>query len=146
MSIDNAQQLLQRLPGNQQRGSKPRCHFLTHGSREQVASRLTGLINPWGIVVPDDKWMPEGFEMMTEAQLDKDQAACLISEEKHRMALRDWWLVVSNGRTKTPHFDIASTCTIKNKKGLLLIEAKAHDVELRTEEKGKPREARITRG
>jgi hypothetical protein len=37
----------------------------------------------------------------------------------------------------TPNWDIASTCRIDSKPGLLLVEAKSHDAELRNEEKGK---------
>ena len=37
----------------------------------------------------------------------------------------------------TPNFDIASTCTIDDKPGLLLVEAKAHDEELNKEVAGR---------
>jgi hypothetical protein len=43
--------------------------------------------------------------------------------------LREWWLAVPRGANK-PNWDIASTCTIDGKKGLLLVEAKAHSMEL----------------
>ena len=41
---------LQKLGSKAQRGSKPRCHWLTHGTHEQVAKRLTELIEPYGKV------------------------------------------------------------------------------------------------
>ena len=59
--------LLEKLQPNQRKGSKPRCHWLTHGSREQVAMRLTRLAEPWGSVSADDYWMPEGFDQVKEA-------------------------------------------------------------------------------
>ena len=48
--------------------------------------------------------------------------------------------MVARGRpnnTRTPNWDIASTCTIEGKAGILLIEAKAHDQELIKEETGR---------
>ena len=52
----------------------------------------------------------------------------LVSESV-RQELRDWWLAVPKG-ANAPNWDIASTCTIESKPGLLLIEAKAHKTEL----------------
>lgn len=127
--------LFTRLPRRAQRGSKPRCHLLTHGSAEEVAARLTGLIAPWGCVDPQDHRMPQGFECLKEARLG--EATGLLNEDICH-ALRSWWLAKPTPRANTPNWDVASTCTIEGKKGLLLIEAKAHDEELRIEEKGKP--------
>jgi hypothetical protein len=121
---------------NQQSGSKPRCHILTSGTKNDVAQRLTGLIKPFGEVLATDSWMPEGFDERKEAQLHT--AVRLIPSAEMRASLTDWWLAAPTPRTKTPNWDIASTCTIAGKPGLLLIEAKAHDAELRNEEKGKP--------
>lgn len=126
--------LLQRLKPNQRQGSKPRCHLLTHGSPEQVAERLTGLIAPWGSVAATDHWMPQGFDVVNEARLGT--AARLIPDEYQRLALIDWWLAVPRS-ANTTNWDIASTCVIGGKPGLLLVEAKSHDAELRNEEKGK---------
>jgi len=78
--------------------------------------------------------MPKGFENLNEAELDR---APLLIEPKIGAQLRDWWLAVANPKSKTPNFDIASTCTIENKPGLLLIEAKAHEAELSNEIVGK---------
>jgi len=126
------------LRKTQQRGSKPRCHLLTSGTRVEIAERLTSLIKPWGEVVGAGCcWMPCGFEDCEEAQLHK--AEKIIADVKDRDALLNWWLAVSGGpRTTTPNWDIASTCAIHGKPGILLIEAKAHDTELRNEERGKP--------
>jgi hypothetical protein len=57
---------------------------------------------------------------------------------RKRDVLLNWWLAVPWTRTTTPNWDIASTCLIHGKPGILLIEAKAHDAELRNEERGKP--------
>lgn len=124
---------LQRLGRKARRGSKPRCHWLTHGERAIVASRLTTLAEPWGTVSEEDFWMPDGFFQIDEACLDK--AAGLLPLHV-RNTLRDWWLVVSP-RATTPTFDIASSCTVEGDKGLLLVEAKAHTEELNKEVAGK---------
>src|SRR4051812_9933868 len=96
--------LLERLEPNQRRGSKPRCHALTHGSPEDVSKRLTSLIERWGVVEPSDHWMPEGFANVEEARLDR--APRLIPAELDRAALRSWWLTVPGG-ANTPNWDIA---------------------------------------
>lgn len=124
--------LLERLRPIARRGSKPRCHLLTHGSHSDVAIRLTELAEPWVEVGASDKWFPQGFNTLDEAQLHKADLLPLTT----RMLLRDWWLVVARQAT-TPTFDIASTCTVNGKFGLLLVEAKAHHAELEYEMKGK---------
>lgn len=129
-------EFLNRLRPNQQRGSKPRCHGLTHGPREAVANRLTILISPWGTVTPSDHWKPGGFDDPREPRLDQKWARELIPGESDRVVLRDWWLTVHKN-ANTPNWDIASTCKVGASPGLLLVEAKAHDEELRIEERGK---------
>ena len=126
--------LLERLKPKERRGSKPRCHLLTHGSQDAVAARLTALIKPFASVAPTDSCMPQGFESAAEATLP--EAECLLTAEV-RLELQRWWLSVASKNTRTPNWDIASTCTIEGKPGILLIEAKAHDQELITEETGR---------
>ena len=131
--------LLSKLGPKARKGSKPRCHWLTHGAPEQVAERLTRLVEPWGRVGPSDKWMPQGFLDTEEAEL---HAAPRLLHPEMGNRLRDWWLAVVRGRQRTPNWDIASTCTVvangASKPGLLLVEAKAHTAELDKEEAGKP--------
>jgi hypothetical protein len=123
--------LLQCLKPDERRGSKPRCHLMTHGAPEEVAATLTRLIEPYGEVRFDDNWMPQGFDNLEEAEL---QEAPRLLPKSVRIELRHRWLAV---KAKTPNWDIASTCTIGLKKGLLLVEAKAHDAELMGEGKGR---------
>lgn len=127
--------LFDTLLRNQRRGSKPRCHLLTQGARDVVAGRLTKLIEPWGSVSTDDHWMPNGFDGRAEAQLHK--APRLFREASIGETLKSWWLAVPGGNPTTPNWDIASTCMVGDRSGLLLVEAKAHDAELSNEEKGK---------
>lgn len=123
--------LISKLGEKEHAGSKPRCHWMTHGPRHEVAHRLTALIEPWGCVSTDDRWMPEGFEQLEEAQLHK--ASTLLNSTLSQQ-LREWWLVVATPQSKTPNIDIASTCKVcvngTEENGLLLVEAKAHTKEL----------------
>ena len=123
-----------RLKRNQQSGSKPRCHLLTHGSRQSVAARLTSLAEPHASVAASDHWMPQGFEQIDEATLP--EAAQLLPEAV-RIELKRWWLAAPNSTSRTPNWDVASTCMVEGKPGILLIEAKAHDQELIKEETGR---------
>lgn len=127
-------ELLERLGRKERRGSKPRCHWLTCGEWGEVAHRLTALAAPWAGVSPTDRWMPDGFEAREEAQLH--QAPRLLDPGVGRQ-LADWWLPFGRHEARTPNFDVASTCTIDGKSGLLLIEAKAHDQELEKEAGGR---------
>ena len=122
---------LRVLKRNEQTGSKPRCHWLTHGEPACVASRLNALAEPWGSVSADDDWMPEGFCQIEEAQLDKAER---LLPKQDRERLRNWWLAVSRGNTTTPNWDIVSTCNVEGVKGLLLVEAKAHSKELKEDD------------
>ena len=122
---------LRKLKSDERKGSKPRCHWLTHGAPGEVTSRLNSLAQPWGSVSADDHWMPEGFCRIEEAQLDK---AKRLLPQQDRDRLRSWWLAVFRRNTRTPHWDIACTCTVDGRKGLLLVEAKAHTQELKIDD------------
>lgn len=140
--------LFEHLPAKARRGSKPRCHGITHGAPATVAARLTRLIAPFGSVSPDDRWMPQGFIQTDEAELHK--AIRLLGQE-HCALMRHWWFAIFKGGLQTgPSFDIASTCTVtvgnERKSGILLVEAKAYDNELIKEEKGKPLSANASAG
>jgi hypothetical protein len=78
--------------------------------------------------------MPEGFEVCGEAQLHR--APRLLDADTCRR-VGEWWLPATHQDARTPNFDIASTCTIEGATGLLLIEAKAHDEELKKEVAGR---------
>ena len=126
--------LIEQLKPKERRGSKPRCHLLTHGSADAVAASLTALVAPFATVSPDDRWMPDGFADVQEAELNK--APRLLSAPI-RSQLGAWWLPADRQMARTPNIDIASTCTVGGTPGLLLIEAKAHAQELRKEEVGR---------
>ena len=124
--------------GKDNRGSRPRAVLLADGSREHVAERLARIVDrPEVVFSPEDRWQPRGKPDVREAQLDKqleDGAVLLPGAMRRRM--RDWWLVDHrSGRARTATWDVASTCTISGKKGLLLVEAKAHSEELKKDDR-----------
>ena len=109
------------------RGSRLRCLILTAMPRKQVARVLTNLVQPYGVVdATRDQWMPRGFLNPDEAKLG--EATSFLSAE-HRDILTGWWLAVAD-KANTPNWDIVSTCTIEDRHGLILVEAKAHCAEL----------------
>ena len=78
-----------------------------------------------------DSWQPRGTACVREAQLDKvSPCGTALLPADTRKNLREWWLAEGGSRSQTPNWDIASTCTIFGRKGLLLVEAKAHTGEL----------------
>ena len=120
------------------RGSRPRCVLLADGERGDVAVRLTRLVNLTEVVVyTEDRWQPHGRPVLRNCSWDtspSDEAVLsrqndLVSPDVSRQ-LRSWWLAVTRGSTMTPSWDLATTCTIRNRPGLLLMEAKAHSAEL----------------
>jgi hypothetical protein len=125
--------LLSRLSSRAQKGSKPRCHLLTHGDRSTIAKSLTKLIEPFGIISVYDQWMPQGFDDVEEAQLHN--APSLLPLKDFGQVLSSWWLVHARPTSATPNWDIASTCSIAGKRGLLLVEAKAHLGELKADDR-----------
>lgn len=126
--------LLERLKPKERRGSKPRCHLLTHGSPDAVAARLTALAVPHASVSASDFWMPQGFDDTDEATLPEAERLLPVDV---RSGLKRWWLAVASNNARTPNWDVASTCTVEGRAGILLIEAKAHDQELIKEETGR---------
>jgi hypothetical protein len=95
------------------------------GFREE----LNELLKPAPIDVPaNSAYLPLGTAKPQEARLDKWGRTAA----PHPTAwddLKKWWLRHPKG-ANTPNWDFASTCTIENVEGLLLVEAKANTREL----------------
>jgi len=103
--------------------------MLTSLPRKIIAHCLTKLVQPYAVVNDNrDKWMPQGFLEPDEAKLG--EAPDFLSDIE-REEVTNWWLKVRR-RANTPNWDIISTCTIEEKPGLILVEAKAHSGELKT--------------
>ncbi len=126
--------LFPRLKRNEQRGSKPRCHLLTEGSDEYVAATLSGLLAPFARVSASDQCMPRGFEMIEECQLHRRSR---VHDSDLCARLAAWWLPADQLTDRTPNFDIAATCIVDGRPGIVLVEAKAHASELSRESVGR---------
>ncbi|WP_394793856.1 hypothetical protein [Armatimonas sp.] len=111
------------------KGSRLRCLLLTHRPRTAVAASLSALVAPHATVTPNDLWAPDGLCNPDEAQLDTTPGFLTPPEQA---ILTPWWLVHTQ-RANTPNWDLASTCQIGEKRGLILIEAKAHEGELKAD-------------
>ena len=132
--------------GKDNRGSRPRCVLLTDGSSQEVATRITDLVGlPAVTVSASDLWLPVGKPIRTnkgwdakpsvEAQIDRDDGFVAATV---RRELSEWWLEVIGSSSRTPQWDVAATCKIEGRDGLILVEAKAHKKELSTDGKRNP--------
>ena len=108
------------------KGSRLRCLLLTSQTHERAAEFISSLVAGHASVTPHDRWAPCGFIQPEEAKLGETPGFILNAEK--REALTSWWLAIP-GRANTPNWDIVSTCTVNNKPGLILVEAKAHEGE-----------------
>jgi len=128
-------ELLNRLTAKERRGSRLRCVLLTEGTKEEVAIRLNNIVTKWATVDPARHvWQPRGWTDVKEAKLG--ETAPFLSPANQK-AVTDWWLASPDrGQANTPNWDIVSQATIRGKEGLILVEAKAHDAELKAD--GKP--------
>ena len=114
------------------RGSRLRCLMLTAMPRKRVARALTNLVQPYGVVdATHDRWMPRGFLEPDEAKLGETSG---FLSEGQRKVVTTWWLKVTRN-ANTPNWDIVSTCTMEGQPGLILVEAKAYDKELKQNDK-----------
>jgi hypothetical protein len=80
-----------------------------------------------------DNWMPKSIHYDKEAELNdflKYNFSPELSSE-----ITKWWLYKD---ATTPNWDLLLTCTIKGKRGLVLVEAKAHIDELKNDSKNAP--------
>jgi hypothetical protein len=88
-------------------------------------------------VTSKSKWMPMGLPQSGEARLETFGPKALPGHPVWQI-LKSWWLAATSGNT--PNWDIALTCLVKGKPGLILVEAKAHVRELDERGKGDPNE------
>lgn len=112
------------------RGSREACLRLT----ESVADRLCRIVKPYATLESREAvYSPKGHKQSEEARLGEMEG--LLSRE-NREEITAWWLAVRPG-ANTPNWDIASTCMVGSRPGLILVEAKAHHGELESNEKPK---------
>ena len=135
--------LVNSLPAKQRRGSRPRCVLLTHGTVQRVSDRLTAVASPALVVNSGDTWSPRGFGDAREVTLSDCSEALLGKHEQ--LELKRWWLATTG---KLPTWDLVASAKAGARKGLVLVEAKAHELELDSRRRTKvssPNEVTITR-
>jgi hypothetical protein len=120
------------IPTKDLSGSRLRCLMLTSLPESHVAKVLSLLVSPLATVdETKHHWVPGGLLNHAEAKLG--ECSSFLTPEI-REELTSWWLINRRG-ANTPNWDIVSTCTLEGKEGLILIEAKAHDLELKCDGK-----------
>lgn len=95
---------------------------------DHFLSSINNLIKPYAEITVYDNWMPKSLHNDKEAEL-KNFLKYNFDPQMYNKIV-SWWLHVD---TTTPNWDLVSTCTIDGKRGILLVEAKAHEKELNEE-------------
>jgi hypothetical protein len=108
------------------KGSRLQCLLLTNKSKQRLAAMLTGLVSPLAVTNVCGKSMPRGFLKSEEARLG---ATPSFLNPQRRQALINWWPAVPQ-YTNTPNWDLAASCKIDGKNGLILVDAMACNSEL----------------
>jgi len=109
------------------RGS--RKHVLDWTDSPAFLDELRGLLPEVPLEIDGEVyWMPRGHASPDEGRLETFGPSWLPAHPAWR-TLEDWWLIHKGG-ANTPNWDIAVGCTIENRPGLVLVEAKAHLREL----------------
>lgn len=110
-------------------GSKKQCLIFTENPAEQVIPRLNQLVDGFAKAEVGVVYFPKGKDLPREARLGETKG---LLPDEDRKVVSKWWLAVSQHgrwRANTPNWDIASTCTIDSRRGVILVEAKAHHSE-----------------
>lgn len=110
------------------KGSRFRCLLLTHQPKPKVVASLNSLVQPFATITENDRFMPEGFCQPDEARLGETSG--FLTGEQRRL-VTNWWLAAPQD-ANTPNWDLVSTCTVGRRTGLVIVEAKAHAGELKT--------------
>jgi hypothetical protein len=109
------------------RGS--RRHLLDWVEAPTFINEINDLVAPAGARIDrSDAWGPNGWHDAREPRLETFGPRHLPEALDWSQLLR-WWLVHS-ARANTPNWDLAATCTVEGRRGLVLVEAKAHSFEL----------------
>jgi len=117
------------------KGSRYRCLLLTQLEKSDFIRRMNKLCEHTDLKVDEhDLYNPIGFKSPDELKLTDKKAEDFFKRsntdyEKTKDQINQWWLEHTKG-ANTPNWDIVCTCKIKEKPGLILIEAKAHIAEL----------------
>lgn len=109
------------------RGS--RKHVLDWVEQPTFPPDLIGLASPVTCELTDQSiWMPSGHESPGEARLEVFGPRAMPGHPAWS-ALASWWLRHHRG-ANTPNWDVALSCLVEARPGLILVEAKANEPEL----------------
>ncbi len=105
-------------------------------AQRSFPNSLNDMLQPTDVRVSSDGfWLPKGHAAPAEALLDRPCVPLLPEEVSRR--LRAWWLAVDRPTASGPNWDLVATADFPNgRRGLVLVEAKAHAGELRGEKVG----------
>jgi len=112
------------------KGSRLHCLLATQQNETAVAEFLTSLVAPHASVDSEKhRWAPRGFLEPDEAKLGNVTG---FLTDTQRQGIVNWWLE-RPGTANTPNWDLLSQCNIDGRQGLILVEAKAHEGEFKTD-------------
>lgn len=117
------------FPRRDFKGSRLRCLLLTSQPDQAFAEALTRLVSPHATVEPHHLRAPHGFLQPDEAKLGETPG---FLSDSQRTEITDWWLEETRN-ANTPNWDLVSQCRIGEQDGLILVEAKAHEGEFKTD-------------
>lgn len=111
------------------RGS--RRHILELIDSPNYVQKLNTLLKNRAFVTEDDNRVPSGKKQSSEWEIPQF-CETYFSDWVDPEKIRGWWLPTQpeNRRAKGPTWDLLSTCQMGDRRGLLLVEAKAHEGEL----------------
>lgn len=109
------------------RGS--RKHILDWTSRPTFITEILRLADPIRCSVNSaSEWQPRGYQFPNEARLDSFGPR-VYPDHPAWSSLTSWWLKHARG-ANTPNWDVALSCEVEGRPGLILVEAKANVPEL----------------
>jgi hypothetical protein len=105
-------------------------HIRKWVKRDDFVDEVNEMVGNTGATVDagSDRWMPTASDH-TEARLEKKPGIDLLPSIVAADDLLQWWLA-ERGGANTPNWDLAASCTLGGKPGIILMEAKAHEGEL----------------
>lgn len=107
------------------RGS--RKHILDLLERRDFLEIFNNILKTSGATVSEaDVYQPKGYDDPEEMEL-REFGPKYLADQIDWSIIRKWW---PDYPAKSPQWDLLSTCIIENKKGIVLVEAKAHEAEL----------------
>jgi len=110
------------------KGSRLRCLLLTHRSKVDMAKFFNSLVTPAAVVTNEIGWAPRGFLHPDEAKIGETSG---FLTDDQRGDITNWWLT-KPGRANTPNWDLVCKCMVGDRPGLILVEAKAHENEMKS--------------